>query len=91
MSDEISFNVSNDFSTSSCHICPFAKFHRLSFPSSNHISLNLFELLRCDIWGPYAKNTYNGKRFFLTLVDNCSHFTWIFLLKHKSEAEDTIK
>lgn len=63
LSNEISFNVSNDFSTSSCHMRPLAKFHRFS-PSSNHISHNLFDLLHCDIWGPYAKSTYNGKKFF---------------------------
>lgn len=51
---------------------------------------SVFALLHCDIWGPYGHSTYNGKRYFLTLVDDCSRYTWICLLKHKSEASAAI-
>ena len=30
--------------------------------------------------------SYSGHRFFLTLVDDCTRFTWVFLLKNKSDA-----
>ena len=52
---------------------------------------NCFDLVHCDIWGPFNTATYHGMRYFLTLVDDHSHFTWIYLLHHKSEAPSCIK
>lgn len=90
LSNKIPFSMSTDFNTSLCQICPLAKFRRLSFPSHNHISESIFFLLHCDIWGPYGHSTHDGRRYFLTPVDDCSRFTWLYLLKHKLEAASAI-
>ncbi|XP_060210811.1 uncharacterized protein LOC132637791 [Lycium barbarum] len=37
-----------------------------------------------DKW-PYEGATFDGNKFFLTVVDDYSRMTWIFLLKHKSD------
>lgn len=90
LSNKIPFSVAKEFNSSHCTICPLAKFRRLSFPNSNYISDSVFDLLHCDIWGPYGHSTYDGKRYFLTLVDDCSRFTWLYLLKQKSDAAAAI-
>lgn len=36
-----------------CTVCPLAKQSKLHFPVSSHNSKALFDLVRCDIWGPY--------------------------------------
>lgn len=33
---------------------------------------------------------YLGHSFFVTLVDDCTQFTWIYLLKHKSDVSTII-
>ena len=38
-----------------------------------------------DVWGPYRVPTHDGKRYFLTLVDDYSRFTWLILLNSKAE------
>ena len=91
LSHKIPFHLSHDFSTSNCNICILAKFRKLSFIASNNVSASPFDLIHCDIWGPYKNPTYDGKRFFLTMVDDCSRFTWIVLLQHKYEASNAIK
>lgn len=68
-----------------CYVCPLAKQRRLSFPSHNNRSQHAFELVHCDIWGPYHISTISGYRYFLILVDDCTRFTWVFLLRHKSD------
>ena len=73
-------------SMSDCTVCPLAKLRRLSFVSNNHMSKNPFDLVHCDVWGPYHTPTYNGMRYFLTIVDDCTRFTWVYLLHNKSEA-----
>ena len=50
----------------------------------------LFDLIHCDIWGPYHLNSHSGHKYFLTLVDDCTKFTWIFLLKQKFDVSIAI-
>ncbi|XP_075112694.1 uncharacterized protein LOC142182334 [Nicotiana tabacum] len=38
-----------------------------------------------DVWGPYKVATYNGMKFFLTLVDDYTRWTWTFLIRLKSD------
>ena len=64
-----------------CYICPLAKQRRLSFDYHNHMSQFPLDLVHYDIWGPYFVSSHVGHRYFLTLVDDCSRFTLIFLLK----------
>lgn len=89
LSNKIPFHLSNSFS-SLCDVCPLAKFKQLSFVSHNNLSNSPFDLLHCDVWEPYGHDSYDSKRFFLTLADDCSRFTWLYLLKHKSEAAAAI-
>lgn len=35
--------------------------------------------------------TYNNKRFFVTIVDDHSRFTWLFLIQFKSEVIVVLK
>ena len=61
----------------SCTVCPLAKLRRLSFVSLNNMSSTPFELVHCDVWGPYHVPTYNAKRYFLTIVEDCTRFSWV--------------
>ena len=49
------------------------------------MSSALFDLIHCDVWGPYHVPTYNGKKCFLTIVDVHTRSTWTYLLVHKNE------
>ena len=37
------------------------------------------------MWGPYALSSIHGHKYFLTIVDDYSRYTWVFPLKQKSE------
>nr|XP_009758219.1 PREDICTED: uncharacterized protein LOC104210944 [Nicotiana sylvestris]XP_016445225.1 PREDICTED: uncharacterized protein LOC107770429 [Nicotiana tabacum] len=41
--------------------------------------------------GPYKISTHDKKQFFLTIVDDMSRFTWIYLLKFKSDVFVVLK
>lgn len=68
-----------------CEICPLAKQTRLPFPDSDTRSDSVFDMLHLDVWGPYHVSTFDGNKMFLTIVDEYSRMTWIFLLKFKSD------
>ena len=77
--------------TDHCNVCPLAKQKRLSFPLSRSYSISCFDLIHIDIWGPYKMPTVHNEHYFLTIVDDCSCYTWLFLMKNKSETRSLIK
>ncbi|CAN1284730.1 Retrovirus-related Pol polyprotein from transposon RE1 [Linum perenne] len=68
-----------------CDACIRAKQTRIVFPRSSIKSIACFELLHCDIWGDYKTASFTGAHYFLTIVDDFSRATWVFLMKSKSE------
>lgn len=64
---------------------------RLSFPDNITISSQCFDLLHMDIWGPYAYPSLLGHKYFLTIIDDKSRYTWIIFLKLKSKVSNHIK
>lgn len=68
-----------------CSICQKAKQKRLTFPSQNNMSEHAFDLVHIDTWGPFGTPTVEGYMYFLTIVDDYSRATWIFLMKTKNE------
>jgi hypothetical protein len=75
----------SDHDVSLSTVCPLAKQKRLPFPNKNHVVSSPFDLLHVDIWGPYHTATVEGYQYFLTLVDDCTRTTWVYLMKFKSE------
>ena len=51
-----------------CEICTLAKQKRLPFTSSSHISSHCFDLIHCDLWGPFSTCTIDDCKFFF---NNC--------------------
>lgn len=68
-----------------CSICPRAKQKNISFPSPNNMSIKPFDLLHIDTWGPFSVTSNEGYRYFLTIVDDHTRVTWIYLMRTKDE------
>lgn len=73
-----------------CDSCHLAKLKKLPFPNCFTNTHAPFELLHADLWGPLATNSILGHRYFLTLVDDFSRFTWVIFLKAKSETKQSV-
>ncbi|KAL4291591.1 hypothetical protein GQ457_14G021780 [Hibiscus cannabinus] len=86
LQDVLPNSLCNKSDNSLCQICPLAKQRHISFSKSSIHSQHPFELVHCDIWGPFKTATYNNQRFFLTLVDDFTRTTWTYLMKHKFDA-----
>jgi hypothetical protein len=44
-------------------------------------STEVFELIYTDICGPFPNDSYGGSKYFLTVIDDFSRFSWVFYLK----------
>jgi len=73
-----------------CDVCHKSKQKRLPFPESFSHASNVFDLIHTDIWRPCSTASLNGERYFLTIVDDNTRFTWIFLMKSKAETRTHI-
>lgn len=72
-------------------ICLRAKQTRDIFSSSLNNSSAIFDLIHCDLWGPYFTLSSFGALYFLTISDDHSRFVRIYLLAEKQEADDIMK
>ncbi|XP_075101279.1 uncharacterized protein LOC142176810 [Nicotiana tabacum] len=73
-----------------CTVCPVAKQSRLPFPTSSSCSKYIFDIVHGDVWRPYKVATHDEKRYFLTLVNEYSRFSWLFLLHSKSDTVELL-
>lgn len=84
--------ISHNLDLPHCSICHQAKQTRQPFPSSSSTCYNApFQLLHMDVWGPFHISTYKGERYFLTIVDEYTRVTWIYLMQSKLDVYPTIK
>jgi hypothetical protein len=74
-----------------CVPCVHGKQHRDPFPAkASHCSKTPFERIHSDLHEVPCL-TSSGYRYWLTFIDDCSRYAWIYLLKRKSKAFDAFK
>jgi hypothetical protein len=69
---------SHDF----CQDCQLGHHTRMSFVSSTSRADNNFDLIHCDLWTSPVVSV-SGCKYYLVILDDCSHFVWTFPLRVK--------
>ena len=65
----------------------FGKQHRETFPvGKSYRARSPLEIVHSDICGPMQTTSIGGCKYFLTFIDDYSRKTWVYFLKHKSDA-----
>jgi histone deacetylase 1/2 len=67
-----------------CDSFQLAKSHQLSYPVSTSVSTIPSEQVFFDVWGP-APVSVNKHLYYVSFIDAYSKFTWIYLLKKRSD------
>jgi len=47
-------------------------------------------MIHVDIWGPTSVTSLHGQKFFLTIIDDFSGYTWVHLMKNKGETKPVL-
>ena len=79
----------HDSSSSLCHACQLGRHVRLLFHVSALRASNKFDLIHCDLWTSPVLSV-SGYKYYLVILDDCSHYFWMFPLKLKSDAFSTL-
>jgi histone deacetylase 1/2 len=67
-----------------CDSCQLAKSHQLPYPISSSVSTVPLEQVFSDVWGP-APLSMGKHAYYVSFIDDFSNFTWIYLLKKRSD------
>ena len=76
---------------SRCHVCVETKQTRKPHKTAVARELAPLELIHSDICEMNGVLTKGGKRYFLTFIDDCTRFCYVYLLKTKDEALHYVK
>uniref|UniRef100_A0AAV1UA25 Integrase catalytic domain-containing protein n=1 Tax=Peronospora matthiolae TaxID=2874970 RepID=A0AAV1UA25_9STRA len=69
-----------------CQGCALGKQTRVSFmPKSPESAKKMLEVIHSGVCGPMQTASLGGSRYFVTFIDEYSHFSVVFLLKNKSK------
>jgi len=63
-----------------CHVCQFAKHHRVTYPSNYTKSVHPFDLVHFNVWELVSRSSIYGVKWFVTFIVDCTRITWIFLM-----------
>jgi hypothetical protein len=77
---------------SPCGACQAGKQVRTHHHAKNIMTFTRpLEMLHMDLFGPVAYISIDGNKYDLIIVDDYSHFTWVFFLQDKSETQEVLK
>ncbi|PHT29367.1 hypothetical protein CQW23_31044 [Capsicum baccatum] len=72
---------------SKCQMCVESKYAKHPFKSVERNS-NPLELIRTDICDMKSTSSRGGKKYFITFIDHCTRYCYVYLLNSKDEAID---
>lgn len=78
-------------STTLCEARRLSKVHKLYFTTTEAKKTQALELIHTDLWRPSLVLSQDNYRYYISFVDEFSSYTWIYPLRHKSEALDVFK
>ena len=55
------------------------------------MSLGVLKLIHTDICGPFPTTSWNGQQYFITFINNYSHYGYLYLIHEKSQSLDVFK
>lgn len=91
MSKGLDFITENLKNLEVCETCMKAKQLKVPFKENNTKTKQVLKLVHSDVCGPIEIPTSDNKRYILTMMDDYTHLTIIYLLKNKYEVVETIK
>ena len=76
---------------SKCEICTESKLARQSFKPVQERSNELLNLIHSDLCDFKSIPTHGGKNYFITFIDDCNKYCYVYLSNSKNEALNMFK
>nr|GEW83891.1 ribonuclease H-like domain-containing protein [Tanacetum cinerariifolium] len=74
-----------------CSACEKGKHHEARFKTKQTSTIKkCLHLLHMDLFGPITPRSINHEKYTLVIINEYSRYTWVYFLKKKSQAPETI-
>lgn len=83
-------NVTNIDVSRQCEGCIDGKLTRLPFDSRRRAK-RVLEIVHTDVCGPVTETSFEGYRYFVTFLDDFTHFSAIYCIRTKDEVLEKFK
>ncbi|GJS65671.1 retrotransposon protein, putative, ty1-copia subclass [Tanacetum coccineum] len=74
-----------------CESCLLGKMTKSPFTRTCKRGEGLLDLVHTDVYGPFRSATKDGKRYYVTFIDDFSRYGYVYLIKHKSDTFEMFK
>ena len=75
-----------------CEHCAYGKQHRTPFPKkSDKKSTKPLELIHSDVCGKVSLPSLSGCQYFVTFIDDYTHYVWVYVMKTKDQVFEKFK
>ena len=65
--------------------------HKSSLNKTSIVSNSILDIVHSDVWGLSPLTSVLGFNYYVIFVNDCTRFTWLFLLKHKHQVLSVFK
>ena len=86
---QLDYDTSGDVGV--CEACIGGKQCKSSFKPSKTVTSMPLELVHSDVCGKMGRKSMGGAEYFLTLLDDKTHYAWVYPLKTKGQAFERFK
>src|SRR6516165_6086124 len=69
-----------------CESCLLGKMPKSPFTGKGERAIDFLELIYTDVCRPMSTQGCDGYDYFITFTDDKSHYSYLYLIRHKSEA-----
>ena len=66
-----------------CEHCLHGKQNRVSFQYTGTRATEVLELIHSDVFGPTPTPSIGGSRYYVSLINDFSRYSWIYFIKSK--------
>ena len=87
--NQLDYNTSGEIGI--CEACIGGKQCKNSFKPSETVTSMPLELVHSDVCGKMGQKSLGGAEYFLTLLDDKTHYTWVYPLKTKDQVFEHFK
>lgn len=88
---QCNISINNKSVSEFCAAYCMGKGHHLYAPPSITHYITPLELVYSDLWGPALVSSSTNHLYYITFVDATTRFTWIYLIKSKSDSLSIFK
>lgn len=83
MVEGLDYDISEELEL--CEACIGGKHHRSKFDKSSTLAQRNLWPWSTDVCGKLNTRSLGGAEYFVTFVDDSTHYVWVYPLKHKDE------